>query len=285
MVRIRTDDIFITDGDKVIFGDDFDSELFWDDSAGDLRLTTTISGVDPTEDYHITTKNYDDTHLRGQSITNDAASNGHLVIWSGSQWELGDHGDLLGLGDDDHFYYVPTDGSRGFTNPVAGVYPTEDNHLITKEYFFNVLQGTVSGIDQGSGFNTVFGSEFQYIQDDTVSQTNSTTYQEKLSLTLSGTTGSGIPQGDFRIGWSYEWRQSKQNQEFWARIQIDDTETLFEREISPFVDVNFWNITTSFYYYPALASGTHTLDLDYRTSNGGTISYIRNAKIEVWRVI
>ena len=195
------------------------------------------------------------------------------------------HGNLIGLLDDDHTQYILVDGTRGFTGTVVGVYPTEDDHLITKEYLLDVLSGTASGIDEGSGFNTVYGSEFQYAQSNTESQTTSTTYQEKISVTISGASGSGIPEGSFRIGWSYEWRQSKQNQQFWARIQLDDTETLFEREISPFVDVNFWNITTDFYYYPTLSSGIHTLDLDYKTSNAGTVSYIRNAKIEFWRVI
>lgn len=176
-------------------------------------------------------------------------------------------------------------GDKSFTSTVGGIDPTADSHLITKGYLFDVLTGTASGIGEGSGFNTVFGSEFQYVQDDTISQTTSTAYQEKISVTISGATGSGIPSGDYRIGFSYEWRQSKQNNQFWARIVIDDTLTIFEREISPFVDVNFWNITTSFYYYPSLVSGTHTIDMDYKTSNSSSVSYIKNAKIEFWRVI
>ena len=285
MVRIRTDDIFITDGDKIIFGDDFDSELFWDDYAGDLRLTTTISGVDPTEDHHIATKNYDDTHLRGQPISSTAAANGQIVVWSGSLWELGDHGDLAGLDNDDHAQYSLIDGTRAFTSTVGGVEPIEDAHLITKKYLFDVLSGQASGTGSGTGFNTLFGSEFQFIQDNTTSQTTSTTYQEKINISISGATGSGIPYGDYRIGFSYEWRQSKLNHEFWARVRVDDTLTIFEREISPFVDVDFWNITTSFYYYPALSSGIHTIDMDYKTSNASSVSYIKNAKIEFWRVI
>ena len=176
-------------------------------------------------------------------------------------------------------------GNKGFTSTVAGIDPIADNHLVTKNYLFDVLAGQASGTGSGTGFNTIFGSEFQFEQDDSISQTTSTDYQEKISVVISGATGSGIPEGDYRIGWSYEWRSSKLNQEFWARVVVDDATTVFEREISPFVDVDFWNITTSFYYYPSLAPGVHTIDMDYRTSSSAAVAYIKNAKIEFWRVI
>jgi hypothetical protein len=86
MVRIKTNDIFITDDDKIVFGDNFDSELFWDPdvphvtTSGDLRLTTTISGVDPTEDYHLTTKYYVDS----QRYTDEEAQDAVGTIISGA---------------------------------------------------------------------------------------------------------------------------------------------------------------------------------------------------------
>jgi hypothetical protein len=45
-----------------------------------------------------------------------------------------DHGQLAGLGDDDHTQYILVDGSRGFTATVSGIAPTEDLHLATKLY-------------------------------------------------------------------------------------------------------------------------------------------------------
>jgi hypothetical protein len=285
MAKISAKNIELKDDERLIFGTDDDAYLEWDQDGNQMEISTVISGVDPTQDYHLTTRDYTDTHLRTQPIVSTAATNGQIVVWSGSQWELGDHGSLAGLSDDDHPQYVLVNGSRGFTGVVNGIYPVADDNLITKKYLFDVLTASASGTGEGAGFNVVYGSEFQYIQDDTESQTNSTTYQEKLNLTLSGVTGYGIPAGDYRIAWSYEWRQSKQYQTFWGRIQLDDSETLFEREISPFVDISFWNVTTMFYYYPAMPSGVHTVCLDYKTSDVGTVSYIRHAKIEFWRVI
>jgi hypothetical protein len=60
MARFKNKDIFFKDYDKAIFGSDQDSTLFWDGTEEDLRLTTVISGVYPTEDGHLTTKYYVD---------------------------------------------------------------------------------------------------------------------------------------------------------------------------------------------------------------------------------
>ena len=44
------------------------------------------------------------------------------------------HGNLLGLGADDHTQYMPVSASRAFTEPVSGIDPTLDEHLTTKFY-------------------------------------------------------------------------------------------------------------------------------------------------------
>ncbi len=54
---------------------------------------------------------------------------------------VNDHGNLSGLGDDDHLQYILVNGNRGFTAPVSGIYPTNSGHLSTKSYV-----DTVSGL-------------------------------------------------------------------------------------------------------------------------------------------
>lgn len=58
--------------------------------------------------------------------------------YTGSGWfaipSISDHGQLTGLGDDDHTQYTRADGTRGFTAPVAGATPTQNAHLATKQY-------------------------------------------------------------------------------------------------------------------------------------------------------
>lgn len=61
MAKFSRKDIFFKDNDMAVFGTDQDSRLYWDDSKNELTLTSTISGVDPTQDYHLSTKNYVDT--------------------------------------------------------------------------------------------------------------------------------------------------------------------------------------------------------------------------------
>ncbi|QLG30186.1 DUF2793 domain-containing protein (plasmid) [Halorarum halophilum] len=52
-----------------------------------------------------------------------------------------DHGSISGIGDDDHTQYVPTDASRGFTNPVSGIDPSTSSDLATKSYVDSIAQG------------------------------------------------------------------------------------------------------------------------------------------------
>jgi len=187
-----------------------------------------------------------------------------------------DHGYLTGKDDDDHTQYIRTDGFRGFTATVSGVEPVLPNDLMTKKYFEDILTGTSSGTEQVG--NILFGSEFDYIIDEVESSTNSITYQEKISLSVD------VPEGGYRIGWHLEWRLSKQNSQFHYRVQQDNTTNLVERDMSPYVDVNVWNLLTNFYYLGTLSSGTHTFDMDFHTSDVGTTAYIRATRIEFWRV-
>jgi len=256
MARIKGKDIYLKDDDQIYFGDNQDAAMWYEDD--DLRLNHTISGVVPTQDYHLTPRFYVDQEVDTLSGT---------IPY--------EHDLLLGLLDDDHPQYVPRDGSRGFTSTVSGVNATENYHLITYEDMINYLSGeypTESGIVSASLTN------FQYVVDLSSSQTTSTSYITKLSL-----TASGIPAGNYRLGWSFEWRQSKTNSSFWARV-TDDTVNLWEYEASPYVDVAFHYIVTNFYYI-TLTSGTHVFDLDYRTADSACVSYIRSAKFEFWRIL
>jgi len=78
-----------------------------------VGFTSTISGVYPTVDAHLATKEYVDDAVGGVSV---------------------DHGNLTGLSDDDHQQYILADGSRSFTNPVSGVDPVSALQLTTKQY-------------------------------------------------------------------------------------------------------------------------------------------------------
>jgi hypothetical protein len=151
MAKFTNKDLRLKDGQKVTWGTDLDANMWYDGSADQLRVDTTISGVDPTEDYHLTTKQYVDTGI--------ATLSGSMVL---------DHGGLTGLGDDDHTQYVPTNGSRGFTSTVSGIDPVQSYDLATKFYIDNELATISGGIVQDHGGLTGLGDDdhTQYILVD-----------------------------------------------------------------------------------------------------------------------
>ncbi len=123
MARFSTDrNLYLDTNQKAIFGDAGESSLWYDGAV--MRVSSTISGVDPTQSYHLTTKYYVDDEI--------ATVIGTIIT---------DHGSLTGLDDDDHTQYVLPDGTRGFTSTVSGVSPTQDYHLATKEYVDAVTSG------------------------------------------------------------------------------------------------------------------------------------------------
>lgn len=144
-----TGDLVLRDGEKITFGDGNDSNMWFD--GAELRLDTTISGVDPTQDYHLATKYYVD---------------GEISTVAGSI--ITDHGGLTGLGDDDHTQYILVDGSRGFTSTVSGVDPIMDYDLATK-YYIDAQIATLSGgivLDHGGLTGLGDDDHTQYILAD-----------------------------------------------------------------------------------------------------------------------
>jgi len=173
---------------------------------GTRGFTGTVSGVTPTQDYHLTRKDYVDagdasTLSSAQSYadsgdytdsamaTHSGAADPHdqyslvdgtrdytgIVSYNDGKTFTGDneivtkkyvddqvtgsgitdHGNLIGLADDDHTQYILVDGTRGFTGTVSGVTPTQDYHLTRKDYVdagdASTLSSAQSYADSGDG--------------------------------------------------------------------------------------------------------------------------------------
>ena len=69
------------------------------------------------------------------SIDHDVLTNTHNLTTDV------DHGNINGLGDDDHTIYSLADGTRAFSAVVVGVTPTSSTHLATKGYVDTFVQG------------------------------------------------------------------------------------------------------------------------------------------------
>jgi microcystin-dependent protein len=83
----------------------------------------------------------------GSNLTHPIGSSVQVVAMSQHFEDLHDridgldHGDLTGLGDDDHAMYSFASGARAFTGEVAGITPTADASLATKGYADGLVVG------------------------------------------------------------------------------------------------------------------------------------------------
>jgi hypothetical protein len=161
--------------------------------------------------------------------------------------------------------YMSYDGVETYINTtLSGVEPTEDYHLTTKVY-----------VDSAAS-SSVFGSEFQESSSEGESSTTSQSFQQKLRLT----TGN-LPSGKYRIGWYVETQTYDSSKTAHIRIQIDDTTTIGEDITEPDSSVNYWSVN-GFRY--EILSGVTDTDLDYRCYESSSTTYIRRARLEIWRV-
>ena len=141
----------------------------------------------------------------------------------------------------------------------------------------STVQDVLDDLDTAITVGPVFGSQFQSAESLGPSVTGLSTYVEKLRLTTTS-----LPNGTYRIGWSYGW--SVGSETFFARIQLDDTTTLMEHQIQPAVfggTSSPGDRSTGFFYQTL--NGVHNIDLDFRSDNGGSVG-IFDVRIELWRV-
>jgi len=161
----------IDHGDLIgLDGDDHTHYTLVDGSRG---FTSTVSGTYPIDDLDLATKSYIDDQL--------ASISGLLTIVSGVYYI--DHSLLYNLGNDDHTQYVPTDGSRGFTSTVSGVYPVQPYHLVTREYIDGLPIG--DNVVSISGTQTITGDK---TFDNTLTTFLGDVFFDGITITMSGTT-------------------------------------------------------------------------------------------------
>lgn len=114
--------------------------------------------------------------------------------------------------------------------------------------------------------------------------TTSTDFVQKLSVSLKN-----VPAGKYRAGWSFEWAYSVTvSQWFLARVQFNDTDTLLDIKLQPKNNYSKaqWQHVGGFACIDIESEGDHILDLDFATTGGSPpkASYIRNARLELWRI-
>jgi len=150
---------------------------------------------------------------------------------------------------------------------------------------FNIINFTGLDIEESVTSGTVnityvppvFGTWYGWATSEAQSTTTSTSWQQKLRYSLTG-----VPAGNYRIGYQWEWRRNATGNDFEARVQIDDTTTVASMNYES-KDTNSWHLDQGF-YIAVLTAGNHYIDIDYAGESASNTSYIRAARIECYRV-
>jgi len=158
MAKFTDKNLRLKDNERVTFGTGNDANFWWDGS--ELRVDTTISGVDPTQSYHLTTRQYVDLAVTSGTVTSGTLPHNWLTNFDAT---------------DDHLQYVPVNASRGFTATVSGVDPTQSYHLTTKSYVDQI--GT-----------TISGDILTYVSNNYIDNTEMTTISGDIVTYITDTS-------------------------------------------------------------------------------------------------
>lgn len=115
-----------------------------------------------------------------------------------------------------------------------------------------------------------------YVQDLSESSTTSTDYQPKLRLTTSS-----LPAGVYRAAWYSGVKANASSKIVVARVIIDSDPA---QEIGSIESGGNSYIPFSGFSHNTLTAGVHTIDINFKCGMASMTAYIRNARIELWRI-
>ena len=141
----------------------------------------------------------------------------------------------------------------------------------------------------GTG-SLIFGAHYETSNKIVVASTTGTTFVEYMSHTTGILTA-----GTYRIGVTYTWNFDQQGEDFIARVQVDNmgsdpvglgnaTHLIYHRQEPKDAGSNQRYLATSFQDI-VLSPTTHTIDIDFRSSQIARTARIFNARIEIFRVL
>jgi hypothetical protein len=147
---------------------------------------------------------------------------------------------------------------------------TDNNTYVCNGFSWTQLGGLAGGI---------FGTSYTYAESVAESINNATIYQQKLRLTTPS-----LPAGNYRISWFYNWSHGGGNNNFLARVQVDDTTGIFNHTQEPQDTAAGQANVVSGFIYTSLTAGAHNIDLDFASSSNGSTARMSNARLEIYRV-
>ncbi len=112
-------------------------------------------------------------------------------------------------------------------------------------------------------------------------QENSTTnpnWQRKVRMETEN-----LPYGEYRVGWSYEWRQTRGTRnDFKARVRRGEDVFGEHQQEAKDSGQDQWHTASGFGFFTGY--GVQHIDIDYCSSNSSETASIRRARLEIWRV-
>ena len=136
-----------------------------------------------------------------------------------------------------------------------------------------------TGVQGPTGPANIYGSEFEYAEELSVSTNNTPIYQNKLNHNTAV-----LPAGTYKISWSYAWDKDDNFSDFQAQVEVDATiyvDHLHEPKEPSITNAVY---TSGFFYVIFGAPATHTIDVNFASEIAGDVSYIWDVRIEVLRV-
>jgi hypothetical protein len=301
--NIRLNDLTSTDVTK-IFGSDLDAnginqDSFWDSfiSGGYVRIfqqndvtnawVGRVTGVTDNGAWHTINVTYvasaggDPPWANGEPVVVTFAPDGVRGL-QGNQGNQGNQGDtgvgLQGPQGNQGNQGFGFQGAQGLQGYQGFGLQGPQGYQGFQGFGFQGAQGYQGVTGPVGGFQSLFG--FETAVSDAESSTNSITYIQKLRLTTSS-----LEAGTYLIFWSVSYSQESNSQGCRQRIQVDDTDTIFEMNGAPNITYaqNGWYPDSGYHVGP-LSAGVHTIDLDFCSTITNKTAYIRNAHLSIWRI-
>lgn len=148
--------------------------------------------------------------------------------------------------------------------------------LVTVANSSEIVLNNVCGLTAPA---TIFGSNALQASSRTQSNTTSTTYQTKVTISVPA-----VPSGTYRIGYTYEVGITPNAQLMDVRSIIDPSGTPILMSDSSFESDADFHTMGGFFYATSFTGGVD-IEIQYRVQPGSTgTASIRNSALEFWRI-